>query len=138
HAARSRRSSASTIRHPSKTWTAGARCAAGTTAQSSPARRPPMLPDTAVRAPLLEVDGMSTTFAVRSSKLFGRKHEVKAVRGISFEVRQGETYALVGESGCGKTTTGRTIIGLEQASEGAATLRGKRLFGGEGGESATK
>jgi len=97
-----------------------------------------MSPNTTVRAPLLEVDGMSTTFAVRSSKLFGRKHQVTAVRGVSFEVREGETYALVGESGCGKTTTGRTIIGLEEASEGTATLRGKRLFGREGGESATK
>jgi len=94
--------------------------------------------ETPTRAPLLEVNGMSTTFTVRSTKILGRKRELKAVRGISFEVGQGETYALVGESGCGKTTTGRTIIGLEQASEGAATLRGKRLFGEEGGETATQ
>ncbi|MGV8882424.1 MAG: ABC transporter ATP-binding protein [Rhodoglobus sp.] len=91
-----------------------------------------------VREPLLEVDGMSTTFSVRSSTLFGRKHELKAVRGISFEVRKGETYALVGESGCGKTTTGRTIIGLETASEGSATLRGKTLFGAGGDAAASK
>ncbi len=91
-----------------------------------------MSPDVVAHEPLLTVEGMSTTFSVRSGRLFGRTRQVKAVRGVSFEVRRGETYALVGESGCGKTTTARTIVGLESASEGEATLAGRSLFGAEG------
>lgn len=78
--------------------------------------------------PVIAVDALSTTFRVRGRRL-GEKLYVKAVRDISFEVRRGETYALVGESGCGKTTTGRTIIGLERASSGSISLNGKKLVG---------
>lgn len=92
---------------------------------------------TAVAEPrdvLLDVAGMTTTFRVRSGRAFGKKQDVNAVRGVSFSVRRGETYALVGESGCGKTTTGRTIIGLERASAGSARLNGRVLFGDDDGE----
>ncbi|GAJ98213.1 oligopeptide transport ATP-binding protein OppF [Geomicrobium sp. JCM 19055] len=48
--------------------------------------------------------------------------------GVSFDLRKGETYALVGESGCGKSTTGRTLLRLHDATEGEAIYNGKDLF----------
>ncbi len=53
---------------------------------------------------------------------------VRAVNGVSLDVAPGETLGLVGESGCGKTTLGRALVGLEQASGGEITLDGKPLF----------
>lgn len=52
---------------------------------------------------------------------------VRAVDGVSFEIQPGETYGLVGESGCGKTTTGRTIIGLNKATSGEINFNGTDL-----------
>lgn len=54
----------------------------------------------------------------------------KAVDGVSFELKRGEVFSLVGESGCGKTTTGRTIIRLYQPTDGEVYLLGKRIVGG--------
>jgi oligopeptide transport system ATP-binding protein len=54
---------------------------------------------------------------------------VKAVDGVSFDLRRGETLGLVGESGCGKTTLSRTIMGLERASGGSINLLGQELVG---------
>src|SRR3954454_5098957 len=69
--------------------------------------------------PLLEVKGLRMQFPITegliSRKLVG---EVKAVDGIDFTVRRGETLGLVGESGCGKTTTGRCILRLERPTGG--------------------
>ena len=59
------------------------------------------------RQPILEVENLRVVFA--SGR--GRKRiQVNAVDGVSFEIYQGETFGLVGESGCGKTTLGRTIV----------------------------
>ena len=58
---------------------------------------------------LLDVQNLCVTF---TSKNRGRVSTVKAVNDVSFTVRKGETFGLVGESGCGKTTTGRAIIRL--------------------------
>lgn len=65
------------------------------------------------------------------SMYFGRGQAVKkAVDNVSFEVRRGEVFGLVGESGCGKTTTGRTIIKLYDATSGSVYFDGKRIVAG--------
>ena len=62
---------------------------------------------------------------------FGKgNHKKKAVDDVSFEVRRGEVFGLVGESGCGKTTTGRTIIKLYDATGGSVYFKGKRIAAG--------
>jgi len=76
--------------------------------------------------PLLEVCDVSKDFAVRSKH---GKSVVHAVSNISFEVYPGETFGLVGESGCGKTTTGRMISCLTEPTAGAIRFEGKNLFG---------
>jgi len=82
--------------------------------------------DTATDTPLLEVDDLRMYFPVTEGMFIQRTvAEVKAVDGISFSLRRGETLGLVGESGCGKTTTGRCILRLEEPTSG--TIR----FGGE-------
>jgi oligopeptide transport system ATP-binding protein len=69
--------------------------------------------------PLLEVRGLQMHFPVTEGIVINRKvGEVKAVDGIDFTVRRGETLGLVGESGCGKTTTGRCILRLERPTSG--------------------
>jgi len=89
----------------------------------------------APEAPLLEVRGLRMYFPVTEG-LLGRKiGDVKAVDGIDFTVRRGETLGLVGESGCGKTTTGRCVLRLEKPTTGQiifdgvdiASLGGKQL-----------
>jgi oligopeptide transport system ATP-binding protein len=73
----------------------------------------------AAAAPLLEVKGLRMHFPITEGVLLGRKvGEVKAVDGIDFAIRRGETMGLVGESGCGKTTTGRCILRLERPTAG--------------------
>src|SRR6516162_2889339 len=69
--------------------------------------------------PLLEVKGLHMHFPITEGIVVHRKvGEVKAVDGIDFTVRRGETLGLVGESGCGKTTTGRCILRLEPPTDG--------------------
>jgi len=76
---------------------------------------------------ILEVHNLIKHFDV-SSGLFGREHAVvKAVDGASFSIRRGETLGLVGESGCGKTTTGRCILQLEQPTSGQIIFEGRDL-----------
>jgi oligopeptide transport system ATP-binding protein len=77
---------------------------------------------------LLEVSDIKMYFPVTSGILFQRKvADVKAVDGVSFSVRKGETLGLVGESGCGKTTLGRVILQLYKATEGSIKFQGKEL-----------
>ncbi|NMH74340.1 dipeptide ABC transporter ATP-binding protein [Bacillus sp. RO2] len=79
---------------------------------------------------LLEVQDLSTWFPVKDNKgLFSRGNSfVKAVDGVSFYIEKGETLGLVGESGCGKSTTGRTILRLIQATTGEVLLEGKDIY----------
>ena len=76
---------------------------------------------------LLSVDGLVKHY--ESSGLFsGKKPPVRAVDGLSFTVGRGETLALVGESGCGKTTVGRTLLRLLEPTAGRVTFDGTDLF----------
>ncbi len=77
---------------------------------------------------LLEVRDLRTHFPIRQG-VFSTVHEwVKAVDGVSFEVHRGRTLGLVGESGCGKTTVGRTVLRLIAATSGSVTFDGLDVF----------
>jgi oligopeptide transport system ATP-binding protein len=74
---------------------------------------------------LLHVENLVKHFPVHSDSLFNRKHEfVHAVDGVSFDLHRGETLGLVGESGCGKSTTGRTILQLYRPTSGSVVFDG--------------
>ncbi len=70
------------------------------------------------KKPLLEVKNLATYFTSDTNFFFKNKNVVKAVDTVSFKLFEGETLGLVGESGCGKTTLGRTILHLEKATKG--------------------
>jgi peptide/nickel transport system ATP-binding protein len=75
--------------------------------------------------PILEVANLATRFPIRSG-VFGRvSGRVHAVENVSFSLRAGETLALVGESGCGKSTTGRSILRLVEPNEGRVLFEGQ-------------
>ncbi|CCQ96692.1 oligopeptide ABC transporter (ATP-binding protein) [[Clostridium] ultunense Esp] len=77
---------------------------------------------------LMEVKGLKKYFPIRSG-IFGKKEGyVKAVDDVSFAVNEGETLGIVGESGCGKSTTGRTIIRLLEPTSGEVIFQGENLF----------
>ncbi|MBV8120725.1 MAG: ATP-binding cassette domain-containing protein [Alphaproteobacteria bacterium] len=87
------------------------------------------------RPPLLEVRGLRMHFPITEGVLIGRKlGEVKAVDGVDFAIRRGETLGLVGESGCGKTTTGRCILRLERPTAGEVRFNGVDILALEGRE----
>ncbi len=78
--------------------------------------------------PLLTVENLKVYFPMRNSGLFGNSSEmVKAVDDISFDVKPGETLGLVGESGCGKTTTGRAILRLVEPTDGSIMFKGQDI-----------
>ncbi len=79
------------------------------------------------KKPLLEVRNLATYFNIEKSWIFGKDQIVKAVDTISFKLFKGETLGLVGESGCGKTTLGRTILHLEKATRGEIFYKQKEV-----------
>ena len=78
--------------------------------------------------PLLQVRELRTHYAVRRGPLGRQVGEIRAVDGISFDVYPGETLGVVGESGCGKTTLGRTLLRLIRASSGQVLYDGEELL----------
>jgi oligopeptide/dipeptide ABC transporter ATP-binding protein len=78
--------------------------------------------------PILEVKDLTKFFPLQSQGIFSRvKGENKAVNGISFTLNAGETLGLVGESGCGKSTAGRTILKLYEPTSGSITFEGEDI-----------
>ena len=78
-------------------------------------------------AKILEVENLTTRFSVSGGILGRTVGNVHAVENVSFDVRAGETLSLVGESGCGKTTTGRSILRLLEPVSGSITFEGKDI-----------
>jgi oligopeptide transport system ATP-binding protein len=77
---------------------------------------------------ILDVTDLKTHFPIRRGVFARVKDHVRAVDGVSFRVRRGKTLGLVGESGCGKTTVGRTILRLIPATAGRVTFDGRDVF----------
>lgn len=77
---------------------------------------------------LLVVNDLKTYYPVRAGVLQRVVAHVKAVDGVSFTIRQGETFGLVGESGCGKSTIGRTILRLQEPTAGSVFFDGEDIF----------
>ena len=90
--------------------------------------KPQQKADKSAQPVLLQVNDLSTHFARKSAWFAPKKPPIKAVDGVSFAVRKGETLGLVGESGCGKTTLGRTILRLQQATSGSVVYDGLEVF----------
>ena len=77
---------------------------------------------------LVDIRNLKTWYPIRRGILSRTVGQVKAVDGVSFSIKKGETLGLVGESGCGKTTLGRTLVGLEKAQEGKVLFRGRDVL----------
>ncbi len=82
-----------------------------------------------MNAPLLEVDDLKTHFPIRAGLLRSVVGHVHAVDGVSLSVQPKETVGIVGESGCGKTTLGRSILRLIEPTSGAVRYRGEDVIG---------
>jgi peptide/nickel transport system ATP-binding protein len=95
----------------------------------NPVEMPPVTDTVSVKpVPLLQVRDLVTRFDVGGGFLGASSGRVHAVENVSFDLKAGETLALVGESGCGKSTTGRTIMRLLDANSGSVKLDGKEII----------
>lgn len=84
------------------------------------------------REPVLSVSGLKKHFPIKTGVFSRVTGHVKAVDGLSFNIFPGETFALVGESGCGKSTTGQVILRLQPATEGSVRFNGEDVYGAQG------
>ncbi len=82
---------------------------------------------------LLKVEDLRVHFPIHGGIMLNKVAEVKALDGVSFEVRRGETLGLVGESGCGKTTVGRAIVNILRSGSPDVEIYGKILFNSDKG-----
>ncbi|TKT74470.1 ATP-binding cassette domain-containing protein [Aquamicrobium sp. LC103] len=81
-------------------------------------------------APILEVDDLHVRFPISGRGILGAgKRTLYAVTGVSFSLAKGECLSIVGESGCGKSTTALSIMGLQEPTEGTIRFRGKPITG---------
>ncbi|THF84566.1 ABC transporter ATP-binding protein [Cohnella fermenti] len=84
---------------------------------------------------LLEIKGLKVHFPTGDGGWFGRGRQyVKAVDGLDFSIRRGETLGIVGESGCGKSTTGRALLRLVPATEGQVLFEGRNILRASSGD----
>jgi ABC-type oligopeptide transport system ATPase subunit len=78
--------------------------------------------------PILRVTDLHTHFTTKQPGLLAPKTLIRAVDGISFDIQAGEVLSLVGESGCGKSTVGRTLTHLEKATAGSVQFQGQQIL----------
>src|SRR5690625_2976331 len=78
--------------------------------------------------PLLKVENLKKYFPIKGGFLGRTVNNVKAVDDITFEIQEGETVSVVGESGCGKSTTGRAILRLDEPTAGSVEFDGEDLL----------
>jgi oligopeptide transport system ATP-binding protein len=81
------------------------------------------------QTPLLTVQGIKKNFPIKSGLFLRHSGNVRAVDNVSFMIPAGETLGLVGESGCGKTTLGRILVGIYEPTEGSVTFQGETVAG---------
>ncbi|HEY0666429.1 MAG TPA: ABC transporter ATP-binding protein [Gallionella sp.] len=93
-------------------------------------------PISAPQSPLLQVEDLHVHFPIRKGILQRTVGQVKAVDGVSLEIPRGHTLALVGESGCGKTTLGKALLQLVRPASGSVRFDGRELAGSREGRAA--
>lgn len=95
--------------------------------EASPVKRRRRIDSLYSREPILQVRGLQKVYGGKESRFKKATKEVRAVDGVSFDIYPGETLGLVGESGCGKTTLGRTLLKLIEPSEGQILFEGEDI-----------
>jgi len=85
------------------------------------------MPASAATEPILKIEHLKKYFSMGGGLFAGKALSIRAVDDVSFEVQPGETFGLVGESGCGKTTLGQTIIRLHDPTEGSIVFEGREI-----------